>query len=128
MKTIIIEDKTKLFRKKSDGWGLGATLGLLRFRGVLGPNSIEWAGRHNDTKTLPHHNLVKEALFSDKCLNNTPEDQQVLRLETALRRTDEYGRVLTAKQAFRKLCYDFHGKGPSKIREQKRAKKQINAI
>merc|ERR1712066_348900 len=51
-----------------------------------------------------------------------------MRIETALRQTDEYGRVLTAKEAFRELCYHFHGKRPSQNRHLKRVKEYINDI
>merc|ERR1711871_197794 len=33
---------------------------------------------------------------------------------------DEFGRALTKKEAFRQLCYDFHGYGPSKRKREKR--------
>jgi U4/U6.U5 tri-snRNP-associated protein 1 len=33
------------------------------------------------------------------------EDQVALDVEVALTRKDEYGRVLTPKEAFRQLCY-----------------------
>merc|ERR1712118_181171 len=46
------------------GRGLGNTLGLLRDRGALMKSGVEWAGRDNDKKLLPHQTLVKEALFS----------------------------------------------------------------
>ena len=41
---------------------------------------------------------------------------------------DEYGRVMTAKQAFRQLSWKFHGKAPSKKNREKRmleAEKQL---
>merc|ERR1712118_389539 len=59
------------------------------------------------------------ALFSGET------DGQIQRIEIALRRTDNFGRVLTAKQAFRELCYHFHGKHPSKNRENKRSRQYI---
>lgn len=42
------------------------------------------------------------------------------------RRRDEYGRVLTPKEAFRQLCHQFHGIFPSKNTQDKRHK-QVNA-
>lgn len=118
------QNEKEVSREKIYGRGLGATLCSLRFRGVLCINPVEWAGRHNDKKLFPHQNLAKEALFSGV----GDKTEQALRLEVALRRTDEYGRVLTAKKAFRKLCYDFHGKGPSKKREQKRVNQYVDEI
>merc|ERR1719191_2310306 len=94
---------------------------MLRERGLVNLG-IDWAGRNNDKRLTPHHALVKHALFSDE--NNG----QVQRIETALRRTDDYGRVLTAKEAFRELCYHFHGKHPSKNRLNKRAKQYVRDL
>ena len=35
---------------------------------------------------------------------------------------DEHGRALTQKEAFRQLCYSFHGYGPGKKKREKREK------
>ena len=40
--------------------------------------------------------------------------------QVALTRKDEYGRILTPKEAFRQLCYRFHGIQPSKGTQEKR--------
>jgi hypothetical protein len=104
--------------------GLGTALILLRERGMLNQNSIDWAGRNSDKKHLPHQIMAKDALFSV----DNEKNEQTMRIETALRQTDEYGRVLTAKEAFRELCYHFHGKRPSQNRHLKRVKEYINDI
>jgi U4/U6.U5 tri-snRNP-associated protein 1 len=104
------------------GNGLGVTLDHLRERGVFQGSGIEWAGRNNDKKLLPHQTLVKEALFSGD------DESHAWRIEAALRHTDEFGRVLTAKEAFRKLCYHFHGKGPSKNRQKKRVEQYLTEV
>lgn len=88
------------------GLGLGNTVGLLRDRGLLNIDDVDWAGRNNDKKLMPHQALAKDALFS----NSNKINEQTQRIEAALRRMDQYGRVLTAKEAFRELCYHFHGK------------------
>ena len=36
---------------------------------------------------------------------------------------DDRGRILTAKEAFRKLSHRFHGKGSGKMKQEKRMKK-----
>lgn len=111
------------YSEKIVGRGLGGALTFLRERGALNSIDVEWAGRNNDRKLLPHQLLVKDALFS-----NQEKDESSQRIEVALRRTDEYGRILTAKEAFRELCYHFHGKGPSKNRQQRRVKEYIADI
>jgi hypothetical protein len=35
---------------------------------------------------------------------------------------DEFGRKLTQKEAFRQICYRFHGYGPGKKAKEKRLK------
>lgn len=44
-------------------------------------------------------------------------------IEAALTRRDEFGRVMTPKEQFRQLCYAFHGKPPSKNKQEKRLRK-----
>ncbi|XP_042446629.1 SART-1 family protein DOT2-like [Zingiber officinale] len=39
-----------------------------------------------------------------------------------IERTDEFGRIMTPKEAFRMLSHKFHGKGPGKIKQEKRMK------
>ncbi|CAA7024970.1 unnamed protein product [Microthlaspi erraticum] len=40
-----------------------------------------------------------------------------------IKRVDEYGRVLTEKEAFRLLCHGFHGKKPGTRKQEKRKRK-----
>ncbi|CAN1829246.1 SART-1 family protein DOT2 [Linum perenne] len=40
----------------------------------------------------------------------------------SLERTDEFGRTLTPKEAFRIISHRFHGKGPGKMKQEKRIK------
>ena len=47
-------------------------------------------------------------------------DQLAQDVEVALARKDEYGRILTPKEAFRQLCHDFHGIYPSRNSKAKR--------
>lgn len=42
--------------------------------------------------------------------------------EIHLERLDEFGRIMTPKQAFRLLSHKFHGKGPGKMKQEKRMK------
>lgn len=92
---------------------MGSALGLLRDRGALN-GGVEWSGRNMDMKAQPHVVEARKALFSGA------GDAQAQRIETALRRLDEFGRVLTPKEAFRELCHKFHGKGSSKNKQEKR--------
>ena len=40
--------------------------------------------------------------------------------EIKLEYRDDHGRLLTRKEAYRQLCYQFHGHGSSKKKEEKR--------
>eukprot|EP00033_Pygsuia_biforma_P007016 GCRY01007955.1.p1 GENE.GCRY01007955.1~~GCRY01007955.1.p1 ORF type:complete len:137 (-),score=49.55 GCRY01007955.1:135-545(-) len=40
--------------------------------------------------------------------------------EVVLEHKDKHGNLLTPKEAFRQICYKFHGKGPSKNKLNKR--------
>jgi len=50
------------------------------------------------------------------------------RRDVKLQYVDEFGRELTPKEAFRQLCYKFHGRGPSKNTREKRLKKYLNEL
>lgn len=46
-----------------------------------------------------------------------------IRIENALRKTDQFGRILTPKEAWRQLNYSFHGFGASRNKQEKFIKK-----
>eukprot|EP00252_Welwitschia_mirabilis_P011776 TRINITY_DN261_c0_g1_i1.p1 TRINITY_DN261_c0_g1~~TRINITY_DN261_c0_g1_i1.p1 ORF type:complete len:1135 (+),score=425.73 TRINITY_DN261_c0_g1_i1:3053-6457(+) len=87
------------------GKGLGGALQLLKERGSLN-ETVEWGGRNMDKKKS------KLAGIRD---NEGPK-------EIHLDRLDEFGRIMTPKEAFRKLSHIFHGKGPGKMKQEKRMK------
>ncbi|XP_051130994.1 SART-1 family protein DOT2 isoform X2 [Andrographis paniculata] len=85
------------------GKGLAGALKLLKDRGTL-KETVEWGGRNMDKK--------KSKLVGIYDNDGSKE----IRIE----RTDEYGRILTPKEAFRLLSHKFHGKGPGKMKQEKR--------
>ncbi|PKA48641.1 hypothetical protein AXF42_Ash021050 [Apostasia shenzhenica] len=87
------------------GKGLSGALKLLKDRGTL-KESIDWGGRNMDKK--------KSKLIGIYDTDGPKE----LRIE----RTDEFGRIMTPKEAFRMLSHKFHGKGPGKMKQEKRMK------
>ncbi|CAL9185687.1 unnamed protein product [Musa hybrid cultivar] len=87
------------------GKGLSGALKLLKERGAL-KETVDWGGRTMDKKKSK---LV--GLYDD---GGTKE----IRIE----RTDEFGRIMTPKEAFRMLSHKFHGKGPGKMKQEKRMK------
>ncbi|KAH0716495.1 hypothetical protein KY284_009400 [Solanum tuberosum] len=85
------------------GKGLSGVLKLLQERGTL-KEDIEWGGRNMDKK-------------KSKLVGIRSEDGKK---EIHIERTDEYGRILTPKEAFRLISHKFHGKGPGKMKQEKR--------
>nr|XP_043609350.1 SART-1 family protein DOT2 [Erigeron canadensis] len=90
--------------ESSLGKGLAGALQLLKERGTL-KDTVEWGGRNMDKKKSKLVGLVNEN-----------DDKKEIRIE----RTDEYGRILTPKEAFRLISHKFHGKGPGKMKQEKR--------
>ncbi|XP_047324897.1 SART-1 family protein DOT2 [Impatiens glandulifera] len=104
----VSEDKQEIspddtLHETAVGKGLSGALKLLKDRGTL-KETIEWGGRNMDKK--------KSKLVGIYDANA----QKEIRIE----RTDEYGRILTPKEAFRQLSHKFHGKGPGKMKIEKR--------
>ncbi|XP_059634496.1 SART-1 family protein DOT2-like [Cornus florida] len=85
------------------GKGLSGALKLLKDRGTL-KETVEWGGRNMDKKKSKLVGIYEN------------DGSKKIHIE----RTDEYGRILTPKEAFRLLSHKFHGKGPGKMKQEKR--------
>ncbi|XP_059313158.1 SART-1 family protein DOT2-like [Lycium ferocissimum] len=99
---VITPDQT--IREVPIGKGLSEALKLMRERGTL-KEDIELGGRNTDKK--------KNKLVD---VRRDEEGEKEIHIE----RTDEYGRNLTPKEAFRVFCHGFHGKEPGKKKQEKR--------
>lgn len=98
------------------GEGIAATLKLLMKKG--GPEPLDtFFGRRGD-KTLEQEYARAPEKLRD------PNAKKEIQLD----HTDEYGRVLTPKEAFRMLSHKFHGKKPGKNKQEKRMKQYIEDI
>ncbi|CAK4702892.1 unnamed protein product, partial [Aphanomyces euteiches] len=85
--------------------GMAATLALLRNRGDLKDHiQVRQAGRAND--------------YREKDV----EDELTIKDGVKLDYRDEFGRLLTKKEAFRRISYRFHGHTPGKKKQEKRLK------
>ncbi|CAI5459116.1 unnamed protein product [Closterium sp. Yama58-4] len=91
------------------GKGLAAALALLKDRGAL-KGEVEWGGRTMDKKRSKLVGVL------DEKGHERPHAFKEVRID----RIDEFGRVMTPKEAFRKLSHAFHGKGPGKMKQEKR--------
>lgn len=110
------------------GRGMSAFLGMLKQTGEISGKTSgreELRGRAKDEKTYEDYapldlkNVVK--LDTTGLTGKRPEkDIEFANREIKLEYRDEHGRLLTRKEAFRQLCYQFHGHGSSKKKEEKR--------
>lgn len=92
-------------REVDVGTGLSGALKLLREQGIFKEKSS--SKLHVDVRD----NHGKDDRFKD-AFNDIRID-----------RVDECGRILTEKEAFKKLCHGFHGKKPGKRKQEKRMRK-----
>ncbi|KAA0039246.1 SART-1 family protein DOT2 isoform X2 [Cucumis melo var. makuwa] len=104
------------------GKGLSSALKLLKDRGTL-KESIEWGGRNMDKRKSKLVGIVdedepKESKSKDSRLSSLVDYKKEIHIE----RTDEFGRIMTPKESFRQLSHKFHGKGPGKMKQEKRMK------
>ncbi|KAJ1411582.1 SNU66/SART1 family [Sesbania bispinosa] len=104
----IVPDET--IHEVAVGKGLSGALKLLKERGTL-KESIEWGGRNMDKKKSKLVGIIDDE-------GNEVQNKKEIRIE----RTDEFGRILTPKEAFRMISHKFHGKGPGKMKQEKRMK------
>ena len=91
--------------------GLGGALEFLRFRGRIGKQAQRYLGRNKDEN--PESYMAK---FGESKNDSVQLDYH-----------NEVGEKLTMKQAFRMMCWKFHGMKPSKRQQEKILKKKQNA-
>lgn len=48
--------------------------------------------------------------------------------EIVIERRDEFGRIMTPKEAFRRLSHKFHGKGPGLKKQEKRMRRYLQEL
>lgn len=116
-----VKEEESGLREKVIGSGLAGALAFLKDRGEL-EAPVEWSGRTNEKKRVNTQGL------DEVYTGGRQEDRIALDVEVALTRKDEYGRILTPKEAFRQLCYRFHGIQPSKNSREKRQKKAAEEV
>ncbi|KAK2646726.1 hypothetical protein Ddye_021921 [Dipteronia dyeriana] len=101
------------------GKGLSGALKLLKDRGTL-KESIEWGGRNMDKKKSKLVGIVDDK--ADKVDKADKADNDNRFKDLRIERMDEFGRIMTPKEAFRLISHKFHGKGPGKMKQEKRMK------
>ncbi|WZY95519.1 hypothetical protein YC2023_067848 [Brassica napus] len=96
-----------VMREVDVGTGLSGALKLLREQGTF--KEIKSSSKHHVRVRDINHG--KDNRFKDAFKD--------IRID----RVDECGRIMTEKEAFKKLCHGFHGKKPGKRKQEKRMKK-----
>jgi len=110
------------------GRGMSTFVSMLKHTGdITGKNAgkEELRGRAKDERNYEdYENLnLKEIVKLDTSSRSLHEkDLEFANREIKLEYRDEHGRLLTRKEAYRNLCYQFHGHGSSKKNEEKRLK------
>ncbi|KAJ3693561.1 hypothetical protein LUZ60_009041 [Juncus effusus] len=107
-----------IIHEPSVGKGLSGALKLLKDRGTLN-EGIDWGGRTMDKKKSKLVGIVEEPSSKSGGSGVREKEEREIRIE----RLDEFGRIMTPKEAFRALSHKFHGKGPGKMKQEKRLKK-----
>ena len=111
------------------GRGLSNVLSMLKSTGEISKSAAreELRGRSKDARTYEDY----EALDLKKVVrldtsgmsgNVHAKDLEFANREIKLEWRDEHGRLLTRKEAYRNLCYQFHGHGSSKKNEERKLK------
>jgi U4/U6.U5 tri-snRNP-associated protein 1 len=106
------------------GRGVGAMLQLLQQSGELQRKHAgkeEMRGRAKDERTYEDYeplDLSKVVRIDER--NATNKDKELAHREVKLEYRDEHGRLLTRKEAFRELSYQFHGYGSGKRKQEKK--------
>lgn len=110
------------------GRGMSACISWLKQTGEISSRNAgkeELHGRAKDEKTYDDYKPLdlKDVIKIDTTgLFGKPneKDIELANREIKLEYRDEHGRLLTRKEAYRQLCYQFHGHGASKKKEEKR--------
>mmetsp|Transcript_31371 Transcript_31371/g.91923 ORF Transcript_31371/g.91923 Transcript_31371/m.91923 type:complete len:924 (+) Transcript_31371:61-2832(+) len=109
------------------GRGLANVLSMLKQTGeITGKNAgkEELRGRAKDERTYEDYEALnlKQVVKMDQSAMMNEKDREFANREIKLEYRDEHGRLLTRKEAYRQMCYQFHGHGSSKKNEERRLK------
>ncbi len=111
-------------RSAGVGRGLSSFVSMLKTTGEISNKSAreELKGRAKDERNYENYEPVDLAKVVKIGRSATDKDRELANREIKLEYRDKHGRLLTTKEAFRDLCYQFHGYGASKKKEEKRLK------
>ena len=108
------------------GRGLAGVLNLFQQTGELTRKNAgkeELRGRAKDERNYEAYEKVDlKSVVKIDDRYATEKDRELASREIKLEYRDKHGRLLTTKEAYRDLCYQFHGHGSSKKNEERRLK------
>jgi len=105
------------------GRGLSSFVSMLKQTGEISKKHAgkeELRGRAKDERNYENYEALDLSKVVKIGRNATEKDKEFAAREVKLEYRDKHGRLLTSKEAFRDLCYQFHGHGASKRKEDKR--------
>ena len=111
--------------KAGVGRGLSSFVSMLKTTGeIKGKHGgkEELRGRAKDERNYEIYEPLDLSKVVKVGKNATDKDKEFANREIKLEYRDKHGRLLTQKDAYRELCYQFHGHGASKKKEEKRLK------
>ena len=106
------------------GRGLSSFVSMLKTTGEISDKNAkeELKGRAKDERNYENYAPLDLAKVVKIGRNATDKDRELAHREIKLEYRDKHGRLLTTKEAYRDLCYQFHGHGASKKKEEKHLK------
>lgn len=122
------EDDNAAFGSTADnsgvGRGMSGFLSLLKQTGeIKNAGKEELRGRAKDKRTYEDYDkLDLKKVVKINNINAQEKDIEFANREIKLEYRDDHGRLLTRKEAYRNMCYQFHGHGSSKKNEERRQK------
>ena len=105
------------------GRGMAGVLSMLRHTGEISGRNAgreELRGRAKDERTYEDYAPLDLKAVVRIGQGATDKDRELASREIKLDYRDEHGRLLTRKEAYRNLCYQFHGHGSSAKNEERR--------
>ena len=108
------------------GRGMSNFLSLLKQTGEIKQHATreEMRGRAKDKRTYEdYEQLNLKEVVKINTQNAQDKDVELANREIKLEYRDEHGRLLTRKEAYREMCYQFHGHGASKKNQERKMKK-----
>ena len=114
------EEKSKTTNPIRRNIGLASVLQDMKASGQLEDKGPRWSGRANDLKD--HHDR-RRVLEASGVIQEGARSSETQKFNFKLDKYDEFGRTLTPKEAFRELCWKFHGKAPGAKAKEKRLRK-----